>query len=111
MKFLIDAQLPPSLKLLFQKKGFDCVHTIDLPKGNFATDDDLREISLLEERIIISKDNDFYESFILKNIPPKLILVKTGNCTRQELLSIFESKFEEIIKAITVENLVLLTKQ
>jgi predicted nuclease of predicted toxin-antitoxin system len=111
MKFLIDAQLPPSLKLLFQKKGFDCVHTIDLPNGNFASDDDLRKISLLEERVIISKDNDFYESFILKNIPAKLILVKTGNCSRQELLSIFESKFDEIISAITIENLVLLTKQ
>jgi predicted nuclease of predicted toxin-antitoxin system len=30
MKFLIDAQLPRSLKRLFISKGYDCIHTLDL---------------------------------------------------------------------------------
>lgn len=33
MKFLIDAQLPPSLKRLFTIKGFDCIHTLDMETG------------------------------------------------------------------------------
>jgi predicted nuclease of predicted toxin-antitoxin system len=38
MKFLIDAQLPPSLKQLFISKGYDCIHTFDLESGNDTTD-------------------------------------------------------------------------
>lgn len=33
MTFLIDAQLPPSLKRLFTIKGFDCIHTLTLHWG------------------------------------------------------------------------------
>jgi predicted nuclease of predicted toxin-antitoxin system len=29
MKFLLDAQLPPSLKQFFTDKGYDCIHTSD----------------------------------------------------------------------------------
>ena len=34
MKFLLDAQLPPSLKQLFIAGGHDCLHTLDLELGN-----------------------------------------------------------------------------
>jgi len=34
MKFLIDAQLSPSLKKLFISRGYDCVHTLDLENQN-----------------------------------------------------------------------------
>lgn len=30
MKFLLDAQLSPSLKQLFIENGHDCIHTLDL---------------------------------------------------------------------------------
>ncbi len=33
MKFLLDAQLPPSLKQIFIAKGYDCIHTLDLELG------------------------------------------------------------------------------
>ena len=32
MKFLLDAQLPPSLKQVFRDNGYDCIHTLDLEK-------------------------------------------------------------------------------
>ncbi len=38
MKFIIDAQLPPSLKYLFRDKGFECIHSLDLEDKNFTTD-------------------------------------------------------------------------
>lgn len=38
MTFLINAQLPPSLKRLFTIKGFDCIHTLDLALGNNTPD-------------------------------------------------------------------------
>lgn len=66
MKFLIDAQLPPALKNLFTIKGFDCIHTLDLVEGNSTPDKKITEISIDEERILITKDSDFFDSLSLK---------------------------------------------
>ncbi|CAN5253082.1 hypothetical protein BH20BAC1_BH20BAC1_17620 [soil metagenome] len=68
MKFLLDAQLPPSLKQLFINKGYDCIHTLDLELGNDTPDKTINKISVEEKRILITKDSDFFDSFI-KNEP------------------------------------------
>ena len=68
MKFLLDAQLPPSLKQLFVEKGFDCIHTLDLEDGNNTSDKIINKISVAEQRIVITKDSDFYDSFIIKTV-------------------------------------------
>jgi len=49
MKFLIDAQLPPSLKQLFISKGYDCIHTFDLESGNDTTDKIINKVSIEEK--------------------------------------------------------------
>ena len=46
MKFLLDAQLPPSLKQLFIDNGFDCIHTLDLEKGNDTSDKTINKLSV-----------------------------------------------------------------
>ena len=38
MKFLIDAQLPYSLKQIFISRGHDCIHTSDMQMGNETPD-------------------------------------------------------------------------
>lgn len=110
MKFLLDAQLPPSLKQLFIDNGFDCIHTLDLEKGNDTSDKTINKLSVAEQRILITKDSDFYDSFIIKNEPYKLILVKLGNSSKQELLQFFKTRFRDIIDKIKVENMLLLLK-
>ncbi|HVX26323.1 MAG TPA: DUF5615 family PIN-like protein [Parafilimonas sp.] len=108
MKFLIDAQLPPSLKNIFISKGFDCLHTLDLDLKNETPDSVINFISVNEQRIVITKDTDFLESFLLKKQPYKLILVKLGNTSKNELIDFFQNKFDEIIKRIEHESLVFL---
>jgi predicted nuclease of predicted toxin-antitoxin system len=110
MKFLIDAQLPPSLKRLFTSKGYDCIHTLDLVMQNDTPDRMINSISVNEQRIVITKDGDFLDSFILKKEPYKLILVKLGNISKNELLKFFVDKFDEIIEKIKTEEMILLTK-
>jgi len=60
MKFLIDAQLPRSLKQLFLSKGYDCIHTFDLELGNSTPDKLINEISLQEKRVVIRKTAIFF---------------------------------------------------
>lgn len=111
MKFLIDAQLPPSLKKLFTDKGFDCIHTLDLEHGNDTSDKMISQISVSEQRILITKDSDFFDSFIVKNEPYKLILVKLGNTSKKDLIQYFHIHFEEIIEKMNDEKMILLSKE
>lgn len=95
MKFIIDAQLPPSLKHFFLYRGYDAIHTLDLPMQNDTPDQDVRRISAEEDRIVITKDADFYYSFILSRQPPKLVLVKTGNMGTKTLVDVFARQVDE----------------
>jgi predicted nuclease of predicted toxin-antitoxin system len=110
MKFLLDAQLPPSLKELFIENGYDCIHTLDLELGNNTPDRVINQLSVTDKRIVITKDNDFFDSFIVKNEPYKLILVKLGNTSKAELLQIFRNRLDEIIEQIRKESMVVLKR-
>ena len=64
MKFLVDAQLPKEIAWIFTNRGFDAKHTDDLPDKERTTDNQIREISVSENRIVISKDSDFVLIFV-----------------------------------------------
>lgn len=74
MKFLVDAHLPRRIARRLQEAGHDALHTLDLPDGNRTTGAEINAISLLEQRVVITKDADFVNSFLLKNQPYKLLL-------------------------------------
>ena len=38
MNFLIDANLPRRIVRIFQERGHDAVHTLELPEGNATAD-------------------------------------------------------------------------
>ena len=111
MKFLIDAHLPPSLKEVFRQAGHDAIHTLDLPDRNSSRDSLLNEVSVIEERVVVTKDTDFYYSHILQNRPWKLILVRTGNLGLKETKRMFENHLPEIENALKSCSLVGLNTQ
>ena len=79
MRFLVDAHLPRSLCAVLARQGHDAIHTLDLPKGNATKDRIINQVSLDDQRVVISKDADFFYSHVLQGRPWKLVLVKTGN--------------------------------
>ncbi len=111
MKFLIDAQLPPSLKKIFIENGYDCIHIIDLLSGNETYDTNVYKISIEEKRVLITKDSGFLHSFTIKREPYKLILVKLGNTSKKELLNLFSDKFSEIITKLKEDNMIFIRKE
>ena len=44
MRFIIDAQLPYALSKYLAQKGFDVIHTDDLPHKEYTKDNKIREI-------------------------------------------------------------------
>jgi predicted nuclease of predicted toxin-antitoxin system len=110
MKFIVDAQLPKSLSDLLKYRGFDSIHTLDLPNKNSTSDKEITEIAFNEKRIVITKDNDFLESFLLNSQPEKLIVVRTGNIPNPILLKIFDNNLELIKLMISRSNLIEITR-
>jgi predicted nuclease of predicted toxin-antitoxin system len=98
MKFLIDAQLPYRLKYWLAEKGFDAVHTQDLPEANETEDLNIAAIAEQENRTVISKDSDFLKLHILSGKPQKLLLITTANIVNKDLLVLFERNFETAMK-------------
>lgn len=66
MNFLADAQLPRRLAHLLAEAGHDAVHTLDLPRGNRTPDQEVCEICLRDNRVLVTKDSDFTNSFLLR---------------------------------------------
>ncbi|WP_420643056.1 DUF5615 family PIN-like protein [Candidatus Leptofilum sp.] len=99
MKFLVDAQLPKRLASQLNSAGHDAIHTLDLPMKNRTPDATINQISLAEQRAVVTKDADFRDSHLIKNKPYKLLLVSTGNISNNDLLRIFTQNLDRIVEA------------
>src|SRR5436309_5107 len=97
MNFLVDAQLPRRLALRLQEAGHDVLHTFDLPAGNRTTDTEINALSLRESRVVITKDADFVNSFLLVGQPYKLLVISTGNITNLKLEALFVPNIPAIV--------------
>jgi len=69
MKFLVDAQLPHRLVFRLRAAGFEAIHTLELPQGNRTQNKEINILSVREQWIVVSKDRDFVDSFLLQGIP------------------------------------------
>jgi predicted nuclease of predicted toxin-antitoxin system len=96
LRFLVDTQLPPSLSDFFRKKGFDATHVVDYPLGALTTDNEIISIATEENRIIVTKDFDFFDYFLLKDYPPAVFLLQLGNIKNRELFVFMENHLNSI---------------
>jgi predicted nuclease of predicted toxin-antitoxin system len=111
MKFIVDAQLPKAVSDLINSKGQDSIHTLDLPDKNKTQDGYITRLATDELRIVITKDADFLESYILRKEPPKLLLIKTGNIRNKELISLIDRNIELIVDLFSSHSLIEITKE
>ena len=110
MKFLVDAHLPPSLSAILHSAGHDALHTSGLPAQNMTPDRVINELSVADQRVVISKDTDFYYSHVLQQRPWKLLLVRTGNIRTRELKELFQRQLPAIVQALENNSLVELDR-
>ncbi len=99
MNFLVDAQLPRRLTRELAAAGHDAVHTLDLPAANRTTDQEIVALATRENRVVVTKDNDFVVSFHLRGAPPKLLLISTGNISNDKLSQLFAANLAALEKA------------
>ena len=97
LKFIVDTQLPPVLASFLCRKGFDAIHTTSFKDGHLLEDEQITQIAIKQNRIIITKDNDFSEYFFLKGAPPKVLHLSVGNVRNREMIDWLESVLNLIL--------------
>ena len=110
-KFILDAQLPRRLKDLFAEFGFEAIHTLDLPRGNRMKDIEIVEVSEKEKLIVITKDNDFIESYLLYRKPEKLLFLACGNMSNPDLENLIRTNLPRIAKEFGFNNFIELDRE
>jgi predicted nuclease of predicted toxin-antitoxin system len=111
MKFIIDEQLPTLLSEWLNSKGYDAIHVLTLGTDKPIPDHVISALSMAEQRIVITKDADFFDSFILYRKPYKLIFVTTGNIKNRALLDLFRAEFQTMLSFLSKNNLIEVSNQ
>jgi predicted nuclease of predicted toxin-antitoxin system len=109
MKFLVDAQLPRRLAKWLNEAGHDTLHTLDLPKKNLTSDIDLVARAVRDSRIVVSKDADFVQSYLVSG-EPSLLLISTGNIPNAELEKVLRANLAGIEDAFATSRFVEITR-
>ena len=104
LKFIIDTQLPPKLASHLDNLGTEAIHTTHYLEGHKMADSKIIQIAIDDDRIIISKDADFRDHFLIKGIPPKILLLKTGNISNKNLIKLLTNSFSKIEQLFEDDN-------
>jgi len=95
VKFLIDVNLPPSLRPWLTARGHDANHLVDLGLLT-ATYTVVWELGKSRQLIVLSKDYDFYDRALVFGPPPQVLHIGVGNCSNENLFKILSSQWTEI---------------
>ena len=95
MRFLVDAQLPPSLAEWLAAKGYDADHVAAILSLD-ATDRDIWSIAAQQERIILTKDRDFAIWASARRSGPQVVWLRLGNATTLSLIAWLAPLWPEI---------------
>jgi predicted nuclease of predicted toxin-antitoxin system len=110
VRFLVDAQLPKRLAIWLAGAGHDAAHTLDLPRANRTPDDEICRVADAENRVVVTKDDDFVYSFLVQGRPARLLLVSTGNIPNAELLALFQERLPALVVSCSNCHFVELTR-
>jgi predicted nuclease of predicted toxin-antitoxin system len=99
VKFLVDAQLPPALTRWITDRGHPASHVYDF---GFQDEDDgiIWDRARAEDAVIISKDEDFVDRWLLSAQPVPLIWIRKGNCSNRALLAWLEVLWPDTLKRL-----------
>jgi predicted nuclease of predicted toxin-antitoxin system len=104
-EFLVDVNLPKHFSF-FNKPEFTFVADIN----KTMTDKQVWEYALENNKIILTKDADFFNRSILSKQKPKVVYFEIGNLTIQELHKYFEKNWTAIKSAFNEFNLIVAEK-
>ena len=95
--FLVDVNLPKYFSF-FNDHNFVFVSDINLQ----MSDTEIWDYALKNELVILTKDTDFYNRFLVAENAPKIIYFQLGNCSLKQLHDYFNVNWQKI--QLEIEN-------
>ena len=99
MKFLVDAQLPPSLARWIAAHAHEASHVFDIAMHT-ASDAAIWVHAASEDRVLITKDEDFVDRWLLSEAPIALVWVRKANCSNEALMTWLEPLWSDTVKRL-----------
>ena len=99
MTFLVDAQLPPALARWIAHQGHSATHVADIGLRD-ADDSALWNYARDHQSVIVSKDEDFVDRWLLSHQPVPLLWVRKGNCSNRVLMAWLEPLWLDAVKRL-----------
>ena len=87
MKFLVDENLPPRLVQDLADLFPESIHVQSIGFGS-TPDELIWEYAQAQGFVFLTKDKDFASISLTRGAPPKVILLQTGNCSTDEILTV-----------------------
>ena len=85
------------------------MHTLDLPRKNLTSDEEIIARARQDGRVVVSKDADFAQSFLITG-EPSLLLISTGNIDNAGLEKILRANLSGIEAAFASSRFVEITR-
>ena len=85
MKFLVDAQLPPTLARALREVGQDAQAVRELGLRE-AEDSAIWNYALAHQFVIVTKDQDFADRLLANKTAPIIVWLRIGNTSNRTLL-------------------------
>jgi predicted nuclease of predicted toxin-antitoxin system len=100
LNFIVDAQLPPALaRWIESDERHHAQHVFDIGLNSVA-DLVIWDRALTNRLVIVSKDEDFVDQFLLSANPPQLVWIRKGNCSNQSLLEWLDPLWPETLRRL-----------
>jgi predicted nuclease of predicted toxin-antitoxin system len=87
VRLLFDEQLSESLCQLLRDSYPDSLHVRTLV-GMSASDDRVWELAIEHGCVLVTKDEDFHRLSVLRGAPPKVIWIRLGNSSTEEVANL-----------------------
>ncbi|MGE0540467.1 MAG: DUF5615 family PIN-like protein [Dehalococcoidia bacterium] len=97
MRLLFDENVSPRLVRLLRDVYPDSTHVHDLGLGG-ADDDDVWNYAATHNFVVVTKDIDFYHRSVRLGHPPKVILLRLGNCPTSDVEAFLRRRHAELLQ-------------
>ena len=90
MRFLCDVHISYKIKKFLKNKDHYCIHINEILSQDRTIDHDIAAYCNEKDLILITKDEDFLDTYLIEHLPRKLIKIHLGNISTNKLIDIID---------------------
>ncbi len=98
MRFLCDVHISKKLSRRLEQLGYVSLHVNDILDSWFTQDGKIAEYCDQEDLTVITKDQDFRNSHLVKRTPKKLVKINLGNIANKDLIQTIENHMDLLLE-------------